>query len=98
MEQNKKPLSFFENRKELIGLESYRKIIGCEDSRQLFRFADEMRNMQFVLQMKLVFKLSFSRRNFFDMYSGDGLKLPHQVLASLKKEQCSDTEMVDAQW
>ncbi|CAL9022507.1 unnamed protein product [Prunus brigantina] len=87
-----KSSSLFKNRKRLIALEIYSKIIGCGDGG-----GRDERKLQFEGYMKLV-DILLPKKNIVDMCFGDGLKLPHHVVALLEKEHGGDDEIAEVQW
>ncbi|XP_008236468.1 PREDICTED: uncharacterized protein LOC103335237 [Prunus mume] len=84
--------SLFKKCKELIALEIYGKIIGCGDGGD----RDESK-LKFKCYMKLV-NMLLPKKYIFNMCFGDGLKLPHHVVASLEKDQCGADEIAEVQW
>ncbi|BFG41992.1 hypothetical protein CerSpe_282660 [Prunus speciosa] len=89
--QNNQSSSSFKKCKELIALEIYSKIIGCDGGGR-----DESK-LKFKCYMKLV-NMLLPNKYIFNMCFGDGLKLPHHVVASLEKDQCGADEIAEVQW
>ncbi|PQQ17906.1 hypothetical protein Pyn_31537 [Prunus yedoensis var. nudiflora] len=90
--QNNKSSSLFKNRKRLIALEIYSKIIGCGHGG-----GRDERRLQIKGYMKLV-DILLPKKTIVDMCFGDGLKLPHHVVALLEKEHGGDDEIAEVQW
>ncbi|XP_021827343.1 uncharacterized protein LOC110767971 [Prunus avium] len=89
--QNNQSSSLFKKCKELIALEIYSKIIGCDGGGR-----DESK-LKFKCYMKLV-NMLLPNNYIFNLCFGDGLKLPHHVVASLEKDQCGADEIAEVQW
>ncbi|KAI5314793.1 hypothetical protein L3X38_043969 [Prunus dulcis] len=92
VKQNNQSSSLFKKCMALIALEIYSKIIGCGDDGG----RDESK-LKFKCYMKLV-NMLLPEKYIFNMCFGDGLKLPHHVVASLEKDQCGANEIAEVQW